>query len=455
LRGLLAASILVLLLPGCVGAPLRPAATDAPSFSCVGPCKLPIDATAHSGWEPHAAVDPLDPQHVVVATRTLAATLPVNYVLWFDVHDSRDGGRTWNVTELRYTEPMGTPSDPTAPNVVGDPVLAFLPDGTLLATGATLRYVSTPGGGVLTDVRLYSVRSPDGGRHFEEPVTVARSQGAGAEASLPVPLPSPPLFRTPDKPWLATGPDGTALLTYTDIAGGEPSAPARRSDIAFVVSRDGGRSWSAPGFVARGADLQGSAPAIGSEGAWYVGYVDLAARTAHVAASRDQGATWTDRAVAPADWMPSLAVARESGRERVLLVAPAPQASGEMESVPHAPTLSWSDDGGATWTAPLPLDQPEAPGRILPSVAADARGVVYVTFAHATAQGARMMAVALRPGSWRADLTLDPDIAAPPSSLGDYLGLAAGPAGAFAVWTTTKDGRSFDTAGALLSAEPL
>lgn len=439
-----------------MGAPLlRPAATQAPALACEGPCKLVVDASARSGWEPHVALDPRDPDHVVVATRTLGFDkLPASFRLWFDIHDSRDGGRTWNVTPLRYTESLGTATDPTAPNVVGDPVLAFLPDGTLLATGATLRYTLLPGGGIISDVRLYVVRSPDGGHRFEEPVTVMRSEGAVAQTGLPAPLPSEAaaLLKMPDKPWLATGPDGTALLTFTGIVALHPDDPTgSRSDILFSVSRDGGRSWSAPAYVARGDDLQGSASAVGADGAWYVAYVDLAARTAHVAVSRDQGATWRDRAAAPAVWMPSLALAGTGGRERILLATPA-GGPGEVDAIPQTPTLSWSDDGGATWTPPLALDAPEAPGRVLPSVAADRDGTAYVTFAHATEQGPQFRAVALRPGQWRADLVLDPAIAAPPSLLGDYLGLAGGPAGAFAVWTTTADGHAFDTAGASLRA---
>ncbi|HWH07756.1 MAG TPA: hypothetical protein VNX21_01055, partial [Candidatus Thermoplasmatota archaeon] len=117
----------------------------------------------------------------------------------------------------------------------------------------------------------------------------------------------------------------------------------------------------------------------------------------------------------------------------------------------QAPTLSWSDDGGATWSPPLALDAPGSPGRVLPSVAADGAGVAYVTFAHARGEDAsEFRAVALRPGEWRADLVLDDAVAGPTRMMGDYLGLAAGSAGAFAVWTTTADGREWDVAGASL-----
>ena len=47
---------------------------------------------------------------------------------------------------------------------------------------------------------------------------------------------------------------------------------------------------------------------------------------------------------------------------------------------------------------------------------------------------------------------LDPAIAGPTARLGDYLGLAAGPSGAFAVWTTTSDGTAYGTVGAWLRA---
>ncbi|MEA3199762.1 MAG: hypothetical protein QOE90_1190 [Thermoplasmata archaeon] len=455
--------VLVVLLAGCLGAPgaeVRPAANELPSLGCAASCRIAIDTTAGSGWEPHVAVDPRDPLHVVVATRTQGSgDLPGTFMLWFDLHVTRDGGRTWNVTSLRYTRPLGSSADPDAPNVVGDPVLAFLPDGTLLATGATLQYVGvTPG--VIRDVRLYVARSTDGGDRFDEPVTIARSEGFAVAAAVPG-APVPPaevdaLLRMPDKPWLTAGPDGTALLTWTSFVIHPADDPtASRGDILYAASRDGGRTWSEPGLVARGGSLQGSSSGIGQDGAWYVAYDDTAARMTHVAASRDQGATWRDRAVAPDAWMPSLAVARGAAHDRLFLATGAPAGAGQQDAIPQVPTLRWSDDEGATWSDPVALDAPEAPGRVLPSVAADARGVAYVTFAHARGQGAsatsEFRAVALAPGRWRADALLDPSIAAPTSGLGDYLGLAPAPTGAFAVWTATN-GKSFDTVGAMLQA---
>jgi hypothetical protein len=448
----------LLLLAGCLGAPgLAPA--QAPALTCEPLCQVPLDTVSRSGWEPHAAIDPRDPLHIAAASRTQGSgPAPATFMLWFDIHVTWDGGRTWNVTPLRYTQPLGMAGADT-PNAVGDPVLAFLPDGTLLATGATLQVVPAAVGAALLDVRLYVARSTDGGRHFDAPVTVARSEGVVVQAAPPAPLPAleaDALLRMPDKPWLAVGADGTALLTWAQILSYHPDEPtAVRSDIVASASRDGGRSWDAPRLVAKGGTLQGPSPAIGSDGAWHVAYEDLVARQAHVATSRDQGATWSGSTAAPNAWMPSLALGREAGHDRLFLAAAAPHGAGAVDAVPQAPTLCWSDDGGATWSPPLALDAPEAPGRVLQSVAVDQAGVAYVTYAHAKGQGpaaaAELRAVALRPGQWRADLTLDAAIAGPTSSLGDYLGLAAAPEGAFAVWTTLHDGAR-DTVGARLWA---
>jgi hypothetical protein len=260
------------------------------------------------------------------------------------------------------------------------------------------------------------------------------------------------LLDFPDKPWVATGPDGTALLTWTRYRSGQPDVPTGwEGDLLLSASTDGGRSWGEPLRVASGPWTTGSAPAVGSDGAWHMAYADLVAREARVATSRDRGATWTDASVAPAAWMPAFAVSRGPAGDRLFLASATPEGDGVGDAVPQTPTLSWSDDGGASWTTPVALDAPEAPGRVLPSVAVDADGVAFVTFAHARGDDASAFrAVALRPGAWRADLALDEAIAGPTWMMGDYLGLAGGARGAFAVWSTTEDGREWDVAGAAL-----
>lgn len=452
------ALVLAILLSGCVApaVDLASAPGAAVALACVDPCGSPIDATRGGGFEPHVAVHPTDPRHVVAVTRVLGrGDAPVQFALWFDVHVSRDGGASWNVTQVRFTEAFPHARDPDAPNGMGDPVLAFLPDGTLLLTGATLQFVAAPGASALRNVRLFVLRSTDGGTTFEPPVIVAEGKGVYVAAGAPGPVPpveAGVLLALPDKPWLATGPDGTALLAWSRYG---RELNEWTGNLLVSASRDGGRSWSAPTPLASGGYVQGSSPALGSDGAWHVAYVDLAARETHVATSRDEGSTWSDVVVAPGAWMPSLAVARAPGGDRLLLAFAAPGGAGDPDAVEQTPMLSWSDDGGATWTAPLALDAPEAPGRVLPSVAADGAGVAYVTFAHPRGPDAsEFRAIALRPGAWRADLVLDDAIAGPTRLMGDYLGLGAGASGAYAVWSTTRDGKEYDVVGAGLALQP-
>lgn len=442
-----------LLLAGCLApaADLAPANASGAALAC-DPCLSVVDETQGAGWEPHVAVDPLDGQHVVAATRaTSPAPPPGLFALRFDVHASWDGGRSWNTTTVTRTEPYLSRGDPNAPNVVGDPVLAFFPDGTLLMTGAEIQLVFAGAGVVLREIKLYTWRSTDGGLTFEEPVLVARSEGAFLQTALPEPLPGAAagvLVRIPDKPWLATGPDGTALLAWADIRSATPATLTDwRSDVMVVASRDSGRSWGEPSLAAPGTALEGPSPVIAADGAWHVAYVDLDARRAHVATSRDEGASWSDQDVMASAWMPSLAAAGP----RLWLVASPPVGEGKVDAAKQQTAVAWSDDGGATWSEPLVLDEPEAPGRTLPSAAVAPDGTLFVTFAHAVNDKASTFhAVALRPEGTRANLTLDDAIHGPTTGMGDYLGLGAGPDGAFGVWSTTKDGKAWDVVGAAL-----
>jgi hypothetical protein len=441
----LAASVLA---AGCTTEPPAPPWTPQ-ALACGEPCKALLDATPGQAWEPHVAIHPGDPLRIAVASRTVeAGERPGSFSAWFNVHATADGGRTWTVTPLRYTKPLGEGAA-DEPNVVGDPVLAFLPDGSLVATGATLQYIGLQAG-LLANVKLYAVRSPDGGVTFEEPVVVAEGEGFLAVASLPAPLPSPQvplLLHLPDKPWITAGPDGTVLLAWSDLHGSDGESPAGwRSDIRYVLSRDGGRTWGESRVAASGASLSGPSPVVAG-GLWAIAYLDFDAQETRLAASSDGGATWSDFRVGPNLWMPSLAA--HGGRLYAAGSHPGPDSR-------QAPSLQWSDDGGATWTAPLLLDGP-APGRVLPSVAVDAAGTAYVTYTHAGPRDqdspVSFRAAALRPDGGRWGLVLDPVIAAPAESLGDYLGLAAGRSGAYAAWVTTADGRQFDLAGASLWAE--
>lgn len=432
--------LVLLLLAGCVSpaADLDSAGGGDLSLSCLSACRVLLDAPHADGWEPHVAAHPADPLHVVIATRALDAPMgPTTFILWFDVHVSRDGGATWKVTPVRFTKPLAAGLAPFAPNVMGDPVVAFLPDGTLLLAGATLQYVPAVMGGVMRDIRLFVARSPDGGATFEEPAEVARSGGVLAHAFLPEPAGGLEVVAggtMPDKPWIATGADGTALLAWSSfhMAPGEEY----RGDILFSASRDGGRSWTAPGMVAEGGMLTGSAPVVAPGGAWHVAYLDWANARVRVATSTDEGKTWSDVDVAPAGWMPALAAA--GGR----LVLAFPMGDVVGDDAPQVPALSWSDDGGATWSEPRALEKAGPAGRVLVSVAADAAGTAYVTHARSTSDGATsaFSAVALMPDGGEARLVLEGEIAAPASDLGDYLGVGAGPTGAYAVWATDAEG---------------
>src|SRR5687767_8137823 len=105
MRGRLALAAAALLLAGCTSPVAQPPGPVA--LACADPCKVLLDSTSGTAWEPHVAIDPNDPEHIVVASRVVeAGERPGSFSAFFNVHATTDGGATWTVTPLRYTTPL-------------------------------------------------------------------------------------------------------------------------------------------------------------------------------------------------------------------------------------------------------------------------------------------------------------------------------------------------------------
>lgn len=159
---------------------------------------------------------------------------------------SRDGGRTWTAPTTVSRQLFGSTGETLispVPVVAPDgKVYVFYFDGTLFTGPAYIRFVS----------------SSDGGRHWSKPVDATPA------------LPTPIFFRTknadpgfgtvPDAgaigsgdPSVAITKDGTIFLVWADFpngqcidVGGVFDAACTNADVRMTVSRNGGRSWSAP-----------------------------------------------------------------------------------------------------------------------------------------------------------------------------------------------------------------
>jgi hypothetical protein len=459
------ALLAVLVLAGCLGGPAPEALQGArvPSLACAVPCVRALDASESRPWEPSVAIDPTDPLHLLAGTTVWERDPVTGARGWLEAHASWDGGLTWERARLAEAPGPGLDEALLPANSMGDAVVAFLPDGTALFAGLGYLHVGASSRDVApTFARwaysLFVARSSDGGRTWPESTEIAQGQGLLAYAGLPAPLPTlalPAAWDAQDKPWLAVGADGTVLAAWSELIGLHPENPAGyRQDIVAASSADGGRTWTTPALVERGGQWLGAAPVIAESG-WYIAYVDLVSWDLRVATSRDAGATWSSASVDRAMPFPSMAVQAVTGGERLWLAYPdgreAKACDFYWECVRQPPLLRWSDDGGATWSAPLALDAADAPGRTVPAVAVAGDGRLIAAFLHPVEEGARaeVRAVQVRDGIASAPATIGATDAAPANS-GDYMGLAAGPAGAFAVWVASPDGSAFDLLGAAL-----
>lgn len=454
---------LALLLAGCLAAPqpVAPSAAPAaaPLLRCAEPCAGAIGAGDARPWEPSAAVDPTDPLHLLVGNAVFE-TEPATGLRtsWLTSHVSFDGGRTWEHARLPGGPSAGLQHPLATANAMGDAVVGFLPDGTALFAGLAFRHVgqgSRDGAAFARDAyTLFVMRSADGGRGWGEVSVVRQGSGFLAGARLPVLGQGGMglLWDANDKPWFAAAADGTLLMTWAELFIVHPPEEAlARQDIVASVSNDGGATWSPPRLVERGGNWLGASPAILADGTWAAAYVDILRFDLHVATSRDEGRSWQVQSVGRAAHFPSMA----SDGQRLWLafagVLEDAASTVDQDAKRQQPSVVWSDDDGASWSAPLVLDTADHAGRTTPMLAAGG-GRAYATYFHALGDdAAELRALALGDGG-ASDALVLATARAPASLLGDYSGLAATPDGLFAAWVTARDEGAFGLQSARAAA---
>ncbi|HET6399308.1 MAG TPA: sialidase family protein [Candidatus Thermoplasmatota archaeon] len=442
------AAAAALLLAGC--AATIPAALPAPPPAleavCLDPCRVPVGRGM--AWEPHAAVHPHDPQHILVGSSSFGFGLAETFEAWAYAHTSLDGGATWTTVRM----PGGPGTDPRhamAPAThLGDPIVGFLPDGTAVYLGLMTTGAAPAQGmaGAWSGLSLFLARSPDGGRTWPEASIVPQGEGLSAWALL---LYAPVgEQRSHDRPAMAIGPDGTILVTW-GLLGDD-------TRLTHASSTDGGRTWSPYRPIDTQRDASAGHPLMASDGAWHVAYMAWEDPQAfrenrfglHFATSRDRGASWDIQHLGATAFFPFLAEVPGSGGQHLLLAYP--EALGEGVEVP---VLRASLDAGATWSAPVQLDGPAGPGQTLPTLAVDGDGVAWVSHFRNGAP-TTYHAVPVDPHTLAAGqaVRLDADVGADPSLLGHYMGLAPLPKGVFAAWTSQAEGEAVFGATATLAA---
>lgn len=247
--------------------------------------------------EPHIAVNPNDPNHLIMSAIDYALPYNATYV-------SIDGGQTWQGPN-RVPLTQGTSG-------AGDPAVGIDRQGkafqVFMAMGEK-PYNVGPFDVYIPIAHIAVSSSEDGGIVWQQPAVAAKSKLWGRieldeESNLARGIIG---FSFLDKPWMAVGPDASNLekdviyVTYTEFAdwfdiqyAGELAflrLVMSESTILMVSSKDGGRSWSEPKEISPKRTLfelgqgepgeeinywtvQGSYPQVGKDGAVYISWYD-------------------------------------------------------------------------------------------------------------------------------------------------------------------------------------
>jgi hypothetical protein len=462
----LAAALVASLLGGCLGGGGGgPAAAGALlDQAAVDGCDGPVWPGRVRAREVDVAADPGDRSRVaaamMVSIPSMRALAPNDPAVWMGVARSSDGGRGWRAADL-----SGWPGDPgiaaspfAGSAVVGDPIVRFLPDGTLLLVGLAIR------GGAWID--LFAARFEGDGLAPTEVSTVAR--GGYGEPSLSG-VPGPYQLFYNDKPEVGVDPATGDVYVGWMWRTNRPDGGAMAVPVVSL-SRDGGRTWEGPvELVERlGAGLT-------SEG--------LQAGTMPFVAGGRAHAVWYD-APAQALWVRSApAGTLDFGERRKVhdvsglfegrggplalsfpyaAVGPGPGGAGERaylvwvedadaEGRGTDVALSHSDDGGLTWSSPVRVNQDDGPAdQLLADVAVSPEGVVAVSFLDRRHDPANSeyhaYLAASRDGLSFEEVRMSSRPTAPERTgdglqpIGDYYGVAYGSGGFVAAWEDGRDG---------------
>ena len=199
---------------------------------------------------------------------------------------SFDGGATWGNVQLPgLTAETGASGSFKRLDTAGDPAVAFGPDGTAYYANIAFSRVA-PAGGVAVGV------SKDGGRTWSEQNMVAYADAGNFVI---------------DKEWIAAGPDGKVVVTWTRFNLGPKGAGYRESPIVGAFSKDSGKTWNRQSFPISDAAHpfdQGSQVQYGPDGALYVAYEASSPSTGFatdalvLARSTDDGKTFETKELA-------------------------------------------------------------------------------------------------------------------------------------------------------------
>lgn len=243
-------------------------------------CRTPQNETT-------VAVNPTNPNNVVAGANDYRICCDFTGLNdgsgW--AYYSFNGGASWhNVLVPGLTDHTGGQGNFKRVDSAGDPALAFGPDGTLYYANIVFSRTSFASGVAVSASR-------DGGISWSAPTMIAYVDAGN-------------FFN--DKEWIAAGPDGRVVVTWTRFSLGPLSSTYLASPIVAAFSKDGGKTWNRQGWPvsdpAHPYD-QGSFPQYGPGGTLYVAYEGGTPLSGYmqdatiVARSTDGGVTFTNTEV--------------------------------------------------------------------------------------------------------------------------------------------------------------
>jgi hypothetical protein len=395
--------------------------------------------------EGHIAVDPSDFQNLLVACQDKGTARLGGHPTLSKYAFSSDNGATWADRNVPVDPATGLllTSDGGRWLFSGDDVVAIDKAGN--AYHASL-YVN-PGAENGVYVGVTTVKSLE---------RLGKDPDAGFTAGQIYPVFTnldPNTKNHEDKEWLAVDNSdspysGNVYVAWRHFGGGTADG------IVFSRSTDHGRTWSAPLAIDHGGDVHGAQVEVGPSGEVYVVYVSHLFEnkaSLFLAKSTDGGVTFSDPvaitprfdtlqfdATYPKHSLPALAVSPTNGNVYVVYADEPNQTAGaEVEFIS-------STDGGATFSAPVVINDTPIGQQFMPAVTVDAQGVIHASWfdtRHSPSDSSVYDIYAtfstdggltFRPN---ARVTASINVGASPF-IGDYSGIAAGGGFAHPLWTT-------------------
>jgi hypothetical protein len=441
----------LLVLSGCMAdAPREPAAPVVDGGLPEVVLDRPLLDERVRAREIDVATDPKDPLHMaavmMVPYPTQDALAPYDSMQWTGLALSDDGGRTWDYEAIR-----GYPGDSEAgpfPGAwaLGDAVVNFQPDGSVLVGLLPIRAPVVISIGV--------VEYPWGSR---EPSFVSEFATGALGVDGMHDVPTSQVGPHVDKEQFTIDPaTGHVYAAYSERW--QQSAEAR---LMFARSTDGGRTWSEPAaihapqphYIGSGQHQMGGWPTVTADGRLLVLWCEWGSGSFYVTEVEDggEGGFSEPRLIAQNEgtWIPSVGVDLTGGpRHGTIYAVVADDRHGDGDAFLHV-----SRDNGTTWDEAVRINQDEVGNGMdlrMPELTVEPDGSVSVVYMQAAGDARTWHAFVARSTDGGRTFSEQPVSSEPtdpvginnqPSfltHLGDYLGISYNDDGIVAVW---QDGR--------------